>query len=183
MSAPAPRRAGRPASPPSRPPWARARSAPRAARRRFRSVPRPRARHRRDGPPDREPGGRARRAASQPSARSTRRRSASRMARDQPRPRCGPPLAGSLTSIGAATVAVATTAQALDVSLETAPGEAIPVVGFGRLTLFFTVIGVLIARTIGRRARQPRSTLIRTTLVLTALSVVPDVLLSTDAAT
>jgi len=69
------------------------------------------------------------------------------------------------------------------VSLETAPGEAIPVVAFGRLTLFFTVIGVLIARTIGRRARHPRSTFIRTTLVLTALSVVPDVLLSTDAAT
>jgi len=76
---------------------------------------------------------------------------------------------GLLTSIGAATVAVATTAQALDVSLETAPGEAIPVVGFGRLTLFFTVIGVLIARTIGRRARKPRSSFIRTTLVLTAL--------------
>ncbi len=54
-------------------------------------------------------------------------------------------------------------------SLETAPGEAIPVVAFGRLTLFFTVIGVLIARTIGRRARKPRSSFIRTTLVLTAL--------------
>lgn len=43
------------------------------------------------------------------------------------------------------TVAIAALATALDVSLETAPGEAIPVIGFGQLTLFFTVIGALIA--------------------------------------
>jgi hypothetical protein len=86
-------------------------------------------------------------------------------------------------SAAAATVAVAAIAHALDVSLETAPGEAIPIVGFGQLTLFFSAIGVLIARTIGRHARQPRSTFITTTMVLTALSVVPDVILSTDAAT
>ena len=82
-----------------------------------------------------------------------------------------------------ATVAVAAIAHALGVSLETAPGEAIPVIGFGQLTLFFTAIGVLIARTIGRRARQPRSTFITTTIVLTALSVVPDLVLSTNAST
>jgi hypothetical protein len=83
-----------------------------------------------------------------------------------------------------AVAAVAAVAQSLDVtSLETAPGEAIPVMGFGQLTLFFTVVGILIARTIGRRARQPRATFVTTTVVLTAISLVPDVLLSTDAAT
>src|SRR6476619_1983000 len=82
-----------------------------------------------------------------------------------------------------ATTAIAAIAHAAGVSLETAPGEQIPVLGFGQLTLFFTAIGVLIARTIGRRARQPRSTFTPTALVLTALSVVPDLMLSTDAAT
>ena len=83
----------------------------------------------------------------------------------------------------AATVAVAGIAHAAGVSLETAPGEAIPLIGFGQLTLFFTAIGVLIAKGIGRRARQPRSTFTRTTVVLTALSIVPDLAMSAGAAT
>lgn len=83
----------------------------------------------------------------------------------------------------AATVAVAAAAQALGVSLETAPGEAIPVLGFGQLTLVFTIVGVLIARSLRRRAQQPRSTFVKTTVVLTALSLVPDAVLSADAAT
>lgn len=82
-----------------------------------------------------------------------------------------------------ATTAVAAAAHALHVSLETAPGKAIPAVGFGELTLFFTAVGALLARTVGRRARQPRSTFTRTALALTALSVVPDLVLSTDMAT
>jgi len=86
-------------------------------------------------------------------------------------------------SAALATVAVAATAQALDVSLETGPGETIPVAEFGQLTLLFTVIEVMIARTIGRRSVQPRVAFIGTTMVLTALSLVPDVILSIDLAT
>jgi hypothetical protein len=82
-----------------------------------------------------------------------------------------------------ATVAIAAAARGLDVSLETAPGEAIPVLGFGQLTLFFTAVGVLIARTLRGRAKAPRSTFARTTVVLTALSVVPDLALSAQAST
>ena len=93
-----------------------------------------------------------------------------------------PGMAAGLVA-AAATVAVAAVAHGLGVSLETAPGEAIPVVGFGQLTLFFTAIGVLMARTMGRRARHPRSTFTRTTIVLTALSLVPDVVLSAAAST
>jgi uncharacterized membrane protein YoaK (UPF0700 family) len=83
----------------------------------------------------------------------------------------------------AATTAVAAVAQAGGVSLETAPGEAIPVVGFAQLTLFFTAVGVLIARRISRRADRPRRAFVRTTVALTALSFVPDLALDTDVAT
>ena len=82
-----------------------------------------------------------------------------------------------------ATMAVAAVAHAAGVSLETEPGEAIPLIDFGQLTLFFTAIGVLIARTIRRRAHHPRTTFTRTTVALTALSIVPDVILSAGAST
>ena len=83
----------------------------------------------------------------------------------------------------AATMAVAATAHGLGVSFETEPGKAIPLLGFGQLTIFFTVVGILIARTIGRRAAQPRSTLVRVTVALTALSFVPDIMLSAGVGT
>ena len=82
-----------------------------------------------------------------------------------------------------ATVAVAAIAHRAGVSLETEPGKAIPVVGFGQLTLFFTAVGIAIAAVIRRRSVRPRRLFVTTTLVLTALSVVPDLALSTDAAT
>jgi uncharacterized protein DUF6069 len=83
----------------------------------------------------------------------------------------------------AATMAVAAAASALGVSLETAPGEATPVIGFGQLTLFFSLVGVVVARVLGRRARQPRAMFIRTAVALTVLSLVPDVLLHAEMAT
>jgi hypothetical protein len=82
-----------------------------------------------------------------------------------------------------ATVAVAGAASAAGVALDTAPGETVPLLGFGQLTLFFTVVGILIARAIGRRAHDPRTTLLRVTVGLTALSLVPDILLDAGAAT
>jgi len=82
-----------------------------------------------------------------------------------------------------ATVAVAGCAHAAGVSLETAPGEAVPVLGFGQLTLFFTAIGALIARSIRRRAARPEATLVKVTVALTALSLVPDLLISAGVAT
>ena len=91
-------------------------------------------------------------------------------------------LTAGLVAAGA-TSAVAATAHALGVSLETAPGEAIPIAGFAQLTLFFTAVGVLMARVMGRRARRPRTTFVKTTVVLTALSFVPDVVLNAGVAT
>lgn len=82
-----------------------------------------------------------------------------------------------------ATVAVAGIAGAAGVSLETAPGEPIPLFAFAQLTLVFTVVGILIARAVGRRAHDPRTTLLRVTVALTALSLVPDAVLDAGVAT
>ena len=93
--------------------------------------------------------------------------------------------AGVVAGVAAAvaTTAVAAITHAAGVSLETAPGEHIPVLGFGQLTLFFTAIGVVLAAVLRRRARTPQATFVKVTVVLTALSLVPDLMLSADSAT
>ncbi len=54
------------------------------------------------------------------------------------------------------------------------PELPIPPSGFGVLTLGFSLIGVGLAAIFARKAQRPRSTFVRTTLVLLALSIVPD---------
>ncbi|MEV7332053.1 DUF6069 family protein [Micromonospora sp. NPDC093244] len=75
----------------------------------------------------------------------------------------------------AATMAVAAAGHAAGVSLDVG-GAPIPVTGFGVLTAAFSLIGVVVAALMSRFARRPRRTFVRTTLVLTALSLVPDVI-------
>ncbi|WP_433288972.1 DUF6069 family protein [Micromonospora sp. CA-244673] len=75
----------------------------------------------------------------------------------------------------AATMAVAAAGHAAGVSLDLA-GAPIPVAGFGVLTAVFSLIGVVIAALLSRFARRPRRTFVRTTVVLTVLSLVPDVI-------
>ena len=82
-----------------------------------------------------------------------------------------------------ATSAIAGGAHAAGVSLETAPGEQIPVLGFGQLTLFFTAIGVVLAAVLRRRATHPQATFVKATVAMTVLSVVPDLVIATDIAT
>jgi hypothetical protein len=79
-----------------------------------------------------------------------------------------------------ATSAVAAAGQAVGVSLDIS-GAPVPASGFATLTVIFSVIGLLIAVGLRRFARHPRTTWIRTTVALTVLSLVPDVL--ADAAT
>jgi len=88
--------------------------------------------------------------------------------------------AGAVAAV--ATTAVAAVAQALDVPIEIA-GEAIPLVGFAQLTLFFTVVGVLIAKGLVRWTQHPQAALVRTTVALTALSLVPDLTADATSAT
>jgi hypothetical protein len=75
----------------------------------------------------------------------------------------------------AATTTVAGIAHAAGVSLDVS-GEPIPLLGFAQLTFVFTMIGTVLAAVLARRAGRPRDTFVVTTLVLTALSIVPDVI-------
>lgn len=73
-----------------------------------------------------------------------------------------------------ATTVLAALASAAGVSFADSAGAGIPIAGFAQLTLVFSLVGVGMAAVMARKARRPRSTFVRTTLALTALSVVPD---------
>jgi hypothetical protein len=88
--------------------------------------------------------------------------------------------AGAVAAV--ATTAVAGIAHAAGVDLEVS-GEAIPLAGFAQMTLLFTVVGVLIARTLRSRSAQPRSRWLAVTGALTALSFVPDLTAQADTGT
>ena len=79
----------------------------------------------------------------------------------------------------AATMIVAAAGNAAGVSLDVG-GAPIPVSGFGVLTTVFSLVGVILAAVLARTARHPRRAFVRTTVVLTVLSLVPDVIV--DAA-
>jgi FtsH-binding integral membrane protein len=51
------------------------------------------------------------------------------------------------------------------------------------LTVICSVVGLVLALVLARSARRPRTAFVRTTIVLTALSLVPDVLADASAAT
>lgn len=81
-----------------------------------------------------------------------------------------------------ATTAAAGAASAAGVSFADSTGASIPIAGFAQLTLVFSLIGVGLAAILSRRARRPRSTFVRTTVALTALSLVPDATFGFDVA-
>jgi hypothetical protein len=89
---------------------------------------------------------------------------------------------GAAVLASGATMAVAAAGQAAGISLDVG-GAPIPVLGFATLTAFFSVIGLVLAVVLGRLARHPRSAFVRTTLVLTVLSLVPDVIVDAHSAT
>lgn len=100
------------------------------------------------------------------------------------------PTVGSLLRVGSAatvvaalaTVAVAAAGHAVGVSTAVS-GAPIPVSGFAVLTGIFSVVGLVIATALHRFARRPRTAWIRTTVALTVLSFVPDVLADATTAT
>jgi hypothetical protein len=81
-----------------------------------------------------------------------------------------------------ATSIVAAAGNAAGISLDIA-GAPIPVLGFATATAFFSLIGLVLAVVLRRFARDPRSTFVRSTVVLTALSLVPDVIADATSAT
>lgn len=89
-------------------------------------------------------------------------------------------VAGVAASI--ATMIVAALADAAGVPLEIS-GETIPLVGFANVTMIGAVIGTALAAVFARQARRPRTIFLRTTVALTVLSLVPDVIADADLAT
>lgn len=81
-----------------------------------------------------------------------------------------------------ATTTAAAIARGAGVPLEI-DGEAIPLLGFTQLTLLFSAIGVLLAVGLRRWAASPKRMFLAVTVVLTALSIVPDLLISATVAT
>jgi hypothetical protein len=90
--------------------------------------------------------------------------------------------AAATVAAAAATALVAAAGQAVGISTDMA-GAPIPTSGFAVLTAIFSVVGLVIATALRRFARRPRTAWIRTTVVLTALSFVPDVLADAAVAT
>ena len=86
-------------------------------------------------------------------------------------------LTGAAATVAAsvATVAVAAGGQVIGISTAVA-GAPIPTSGFAVLTAIFSVLGLVIATALRRFARHPRTAWVRTTVALTVLSFVPDVL-------
>jgi hypothetical protein len=96
-----------------------------------------------------------------------------------------PLITGGLTATAVAAAATATVAAAGEfagISLVVG-GAPIPVSGFAVLTVIFSVVGLVLALVLARSARRPRTAFVRTTIVLTALSLVPDVAADASAAT
>jgi hypothetical protein len=91
---------------------------------------------------------------------------------------------GVAAAVGAsvATTVLAAAASAAGVSFADSTGSSIPIAAFSQLTLAFALVGVAIAAVLARRARRPRTTFVRTTVALTALSFVPDLTFGFDAA-
>jgi hypothetical protein len=74
-----------------------------------------------------------------------------------------------------ANTVTAAVARAADVPLAV-KGEAIPIAGFAQLTFVGAMLGLVLAKVLSRRAANPRRTFLHTTVVLTALSILPDFL-------
>jgi hypothetical protein len=90
-----------------------------------------------------------------------------------------------VATVSGIAAAVATTltvvvARAADVAVAV-QDEQIPLFGFAQLTFVGALIGLALAKVLSKRARHPHRTFVRTTVVLTALSIVPDVI--ADAST
>lgn len=81
----------------------------------------------------------------------------------------------AIAAASAVTMIVAAAGRAAGVSLDVS-GAPIPISGFGVLTAIFSVVGLILAAVLSRTTRHPRRVFVRTTVVLTALSLIPDLI-------
>jgi amino acid transporter len=81
-----------------------------------------------------------------------------------------------------ATTTLAAIASAAGVSFKNSNSDdSIPIATFAIFTLVFALIGVGIAAVMARKARRPRTTFVRTAVVLLLLSFIPDLTFGFDA--
>ncbi len=92
------------------------------------------------------------------------------------------PTAAAAVVAASAATAFAAIAHQGGASLEI-DGEAIPLMGFFQMVLICSAVGLAAAAGIRRWADNPRQTFVRTAVALTALSFVPDLLVSAEAST
>lgn len=90
---------------------------------------------------------------------------------------------GAAAAAATLNVVVAALARSAGVDLEVTGGEAIPVSGIAFVTLVLSVVGLLIASALSRWSSSPVQWWLRTTVALTAVSLVPPLLAAADAAT
>jgi len=84
----------------------------------------------------------------------------------------------------AATTVTAAAARSAGVDFEIpAGGEAIPLPGFAVVTAFLSAVGVTLADALLRRSTRPATHFVRTTLLLTALSLLPPLAAGADTPT
>lgn len=82
-------------------------------------------------------------------------------------------VSGAVAAAG--TTAVAALARAAGIPLAIG-GEQIPLLGFAQLTMVCAVVGTVLAASFAKWARHPQRTFVVTTVALTAVSLVPDVI-------
>ena len=91
-----------------------------------------------------------------------------------------PGLAAAVAAALAATL-VAAICKSAGVDFATPDGEdPIPLVAFPMFTLTFSIVGLALAAGIRRWSKRPASTFLRTALSLTAISLVPPLLIDVD---
>jgi hypothetical protein len=89
-------------------------------------------------------------------------------------------VAAAAASVATVTVAAVGHAAGISLHLRDAP---LPVITFGLLTAVFSLVGVLLGVVLAYQARSPRRTFVRTTVVLTAVSLVLPAIADAGAAT
>lgn len=85
---------------------------------------------------------------------------------------------GAVASVVTTLAVVAARAADVDVAID---GEEVPLAGFAQFTMIGALIGIALARVFSRRASNPRRTFVRTTVALTVLSIVPDLMVPATA--
>ena len=87
-----------------------------------------------------------------------------------------------IAAASVATAAAAAVGHAAGISLDVS-GAPIPILGFSTTTAMFSFVGLVLAAVLARTVRRARQVFVRTTVVLTALSWIPDLLADAAPAT